>query len=381
MSAARQKRISCEACRKRKLKCSGKQSGCSRCVRLGLACEFRDRGMPGRPRKWPTVESLEHQAQQSSQQMELHEHQDAQLNLSADLPEQSSTGTSVSTDYLSALSGDWSSPQGHSSVAGNEQPPALSLLDFDTSENLYSLSLDPFRACLTPRAHQRSQEEQSPSTGSITLNNSREPCCCAQQVFETLRLLQRDTASHGTMPLLRQATNLLDKLLVCSICYDVSKPPRITLQNVLLLGRLFLGVTTSYHEYLEWVKDYCQALADRGTSDKVYLPTNTDATSSMLGFEIAGDKLFDLIAHGLQADAKRLSDLGARFAIRQHNRHLIGHESCPDAQGRCWKEKADFDPDPSDVCPQSAAARTLTPCYRIVDEVNSHIKRFKEALM
>ncbi|KAH7303991.1 hypothetical protein B0I35DRAFT_383381 [Stachybotrys elegans] len=395
MSTIRQKRVSCEACRARKLKCSGKHSGCSRCVHLGLVCEFRDRGMPGRPRKWSTTETLESSAQQSQPQQVL-PHKEAQPDLSKQplsepqeshddpptvSPEESSAGTSVSTEYLSVPSQEWSSPQDHCLGSDIELPPVLSLLDFNTSENLGSLSLDPFRACLSNEARQTRQTEQSPSATSVILTGSQEPCDCAKDVFEILRVLQRDSVSHGTVHLLRQATDLLDKLLVCPICYDTSKPPRITLQNVLLLGRLFLGVISTYHEYFKWVKDYYRALAEMEMIDTVYLPTNADSTRSMLGFEIGGEQLYDIIAHGLRNDVKRLSHLATRFAIRQHNRHLIGHESCLDTQGRCWKEEADVDPDPSDVCPKSAMARILTPCYRIVDEVNTHVNQLKDAIM
>lgn len=187
--------------------------------------------------------------------------------------------------------------------------------------------------------------------------------------------------SHNSVHALRRGTNLFEQLLTCPICYDVTKPPRITLQNVLLIGRLSIEVTTGYQKYLAWLKEYCTNLAENKATDTVYLqPDAKLGSTTTLGFKIGSDKLYELIADGLRDDARQLEDLGRRMAIRQHDRHLIGHESCPDWEGRCWKEKLDVDPDPSDICPQSPSARIFTPCYRIVDEVRSKIKLFQDAI-
>lgn len=281
-------------------------------------------------------------------------------------------------ELLSVVPQDWASREGDDTIFSYNEASALPLLDFNTSEQLYSFPLDSFRACLSNDVHdslyERDPTELS-SNASVTSTAPRQSCDCTKQVFEIIRSL-KNPVSYGTVHALRQGIDLFDKLLVCPICYDVSKPPRITLQNVLLLGRLVLAVTTGYQQYLEWFKDHCSGLLEGET---VYLIPGADI-STALGFKIGSDKLYELVAHGLQTDAQRLSDLGRSFAARQHNRHRIGHEACPDSQGRCWKERDDIDPDPSDVCPQSAAARALIPCYRVVDEVRSQIQQFEDAV-
>ncbi|RMZ83199.1 hypothetical protein DV738_g1300, partial [Chaetothyriales sp. CBS 135597] len=45
------KRAACDECRKRKLKCSGQDSGCTRCVKNGLACIYSEQKQMGRPKK------------------------------------------------------------------------------------------------------------------------------------------------------------------------------------------------------------------------------------------------------------------------------------------------------------------------------------------
>ncbi|UPL03145.1 hypothetical protein LCI18_014079 [Fusarium solani-melongenae] len=392
MSTVRQKRKSCEACRKRKLRCSGQDTGCSRCVSLGLVCIFHEKGLPGRPRKWSLNEAGEPQRHQPNQV----DQQDNQIVVSDTQPmfqqeaetpssnptpstvsaEASSVVASGSTDIISSVPQDWNPEERDDVSIGHEDFGSLPLLHFDSIAQLDALPLDSFRACLSPAVRNGEPVELSPNASVISTVPPKS-CNCSKQVFEIIRSLERTPVSHGTLHILRQGVELFEKLLTCPICYDMSKPPRITLQNVILLGRLSLEVTSGYHKYLEWVKEYCKSLAERKMSDTVYLVPG-DEISSRVGFELSSDKFFELVIDGLHNDVQKLLDLGSRFATRQYNRHLIGHEACPDWEGRCWKEKLDVDPDPSDVCPQSPAARALTPCYRIVDEVRAKIKQFED---
>lgn len=357
--------------------------------------------MPGRPRKWTQVGPREQHHHQQTQQDNRQDGQaavrDAQLNDQSDsyhqdsVLQQSHRAPSVvftdvssvaprgSADLLPVVPQEWPAREGNDMGFNSDEFGALPLLYFNTSEQLDSLSLDSFRACMSNDVHVKDSTELS-SNASKTPAAPQQSCDCAKQVFGLMRSLKGGPLSHSTVRTLRLGTDLFNELLTCPICYDVSKPPRITLQNVLLLGRLSLEVTAGYHNYLVWLKDYCSGLAERKIGDTVYINPGA-GVSSALGLMISSDKFYELITHGLQRDAERLSDLGRQFAVRQHNRHLIGHEACPDSEGRCWKEKDDIDPDPSDVCPQSEAARTLTPCYRIVDEVRSKIKQFEDALM
>ncbi|CAI6088410.1 unnamed protein product [Clonostachys chloroleuca] len=409
MSAVRQKRQSCEACRK--------GTGCSRCVKLGLTCKFHDKGIPGRPRKWSLVETRNSQHHrhhiqqaygrdgqdaaletdrssdhQSDGRISYQQDTDLQQN-SAQTPsmpafaEASLGGTSASTNLWPAAQQEWTLREADELSIGYDEFGGLpSLLDFNTSEQLGSLPLDPFQACLLNYADGTASAERSPNASATRdapppPQQQQEVCDCARRVFEVIRLLKSGPVSHNTVRTLRLGADLVEKLLKCVTCYDTSSPPRYTLQNVLLLGRLSLEVTNGYQKYVRWLKDYCSGLSERGMDDTVYLMSGVDA-SSALGFKISSDKFYSLVVDGLKSDAERLSVLGRQFEVRQHNRHLVGHEACPDPEGRCLKEEKDHtaDPDLLDVCPQSLSARVLTPCYQIVDEVRSKVKQFKDAV-
>ncbi|KAJ5673847.1 transcriptional regulator family: Fungal Specific TF [Penicillium macrosclerotiorum] len=205
-------------------------------------------------------------------------------------------------------------------------------------------------------------------------------CKCDEEVSDVVRNLSRATISRDTIKILRAGVTLTERLLVCPICYDVSKPPRVTVQNVLLIGQLMFEITTGYQKYLRWLEKYCMELDIRNETESVYLETGL-GPSSELNLQVSGEKFRDLVVHGLQTDAERLLVLGKRFAQRQRNRHMIGHEACPDPEGRCRKKEYSVDHDPLDLCPQNPVARKLVPCFRIVDEVQGMIKQIADAVV
>lgn len=368
--------------------------------------------MPGRPRKWSLVEPGEqHHRPRHAQHTQRHSHhQNGQQDTTRGTQHQQShhttpfrsfgdEGSSVVTPsssadmQLSVASAEWTSQESHGAAFSGDDFSTLPFLDFNMSGQLDALPLDSFWSCLTSVVH---DSELSPSaaapasavaasasaSGPAAAVEPEQPCDCAKQVFDVMRSLNSDVVSHSMVHTLRQGTDLFDRLLTCPRCYDMSKPPRVTLQNVLLIGRLSLKVTAGYQRYLRWLKDYCIGLTERNMGgDTVYLMLGeAEADSPPLGFRTSSDRFYDLVTEGLKSDAERLADLGGQFAERQRQRHLIGHRECPDQEGRCWKEKGDVDPDPSDVCPQSTAARALIPCYRVVDEVRSKIQQFEDAL-
>lgn len=138
-------------------------------------------------------------------------------------------------------------------------------------------------------------------------------------------------------------------------------------------------VTTGYQKYLKWLQKHCNDLEEKSKSETIYLIPGLELGSE-LGFKIAGSKVHEFITHGLQSDADHLVSVGKQFAQRQKNRHMVGHETCPDEEGRCRREEYGLDHDPLDLCPHNAACRRLTPCFRIVDEVQSMIEQVVEAV-
>ncbi|KAJ5169355.1 uncharacterized protein N7500_002138 [Penicillium coprophilum] len=205
-------------------------------------------------------------------------------------------------------------------------------------------------------------------------------CKCDEEVSDLVRNLSRANMSHDIVPMLRTGVSLTERLLTCPTCYDVSKPPRLTVQNVLLIGQLMLEITSSYQKYIRWLNEHCTELDIRNETRTVYLDSGLGLPSK-LNLEVSGEKLRDLVVHGLLTDAERLLMLGRHFAQRQRNRHMVGHEACPSPEGRCRRKEDAADHDPLDLCPHDPVARKLVPCFRIVDEVRGMIKQVADAIV
>ncbi|KAL4787077.1 hypothetical protein BJX76DRAFT_319456 [Aspergillus varians] len=206
-------------------------------------------------------------------------------------------------------------------------------------------------------------------------------CKCDEEVSGIVRSLSRATMAHDIISTLRTGVSLTERLLTCPICYDVSKPPRVTVQNVLLIGHLMFEVTSGYLRYLRWLddrdkekeKDYA-GNEDENERETVFLKG--------VDLQISREKLKELVVHGLQTDVERLLLLGKKFAQRQRNRHMVGHETCPEPEGRCRRKHDGVDDrDPLDICPHHPMARGLIPCFRVVDEVREMIQQVADVVM
>ncbi|OQE13079.1 hypothetical protein PENFLA_c054G06985 [Penicillium flavigenum] len=223
---------------------------------------------------------------------------------------------------------------------------------------------------------------QDPEIPSIALDAYVSPmsfsqsCKCDEEVSDLVRKLSRASMSHSIVPMFRTGLSLTERLLICPMCYDVSKPPRVTVQNVLLIGQLMFEITSGYQTYLRWLNNHCAELDTSNETKTVYI-----GVPSELNLQISGEKLRDLVVHDLQMDVEKLFVLGKQFAQRQRDRHMVGHEACPDSEGRCRRKEDTVNHDPLDLCPHDPVARKLVPCFRIVDEVSGMIKQVSDAVV
>lgn len=202
-------------------------------------------------------------------------------------------------------------------------------------------------------------------------------CKCDEEVSTIVRTLSRAEMSHDVLQTLRTGLSLAERLLTCSTCYDTSKPPRVTVQNVLLIGHLMFEVTAGYQKYVRWLNEHCAELDIKNESESVYLDSGLGIPSG-LNLQLSGGKFRDLVIHGLQTDIEQLVVLGKSFEQRQRKRHMAGHEACPNTEGRCCRKDCGDSHDPLDICPHDPIGRKLVPCFRIVDEVKEMIKQVSE---
>ncbi|KAJ5112779.1 transcriptional regulator family: Fungal Specific TF [Penicillium argentinense] len=346
-----------------------------RSMSLALPCRFQDKGAPGRPRKRPRHE--QHDRQLATRERERGEPRQLpphsfQISpaLAHEPIEDKDVESMLLSDDFSSFPFELSGSCGLGACA----------LDFTGNLDFSSFPIGPLSNSHAGGEHEHPEAVSEMSLPScISPPLSPQSCQCDEEVSDAVRALTRAPASHSLIQNLRDGIGLTEKLLTCPVCYDVSKPPRITVQNVLLIGRLMFEVTSGYQRYLRWLKTHCQELEEKSSSETLYLIPSL-GIGAELGLKISGQKFHDVITHGLHADTDRMEAVGKQFAQRQKNRHLIGHETCPDEEGRCRREEYGLDHDPLDLCPHNAASRRLTPCFRIVDEVRAMIQQVAEGL-
>ncbi|KAH8692900.1 hypothetical protein BGW36DRAFT_430645 [Talaromyces proteolyticus] len=364
MNPTRQERKSCEACRARKLRCSGEKSGCSRCRGLSLPCRFKDKGAPGRPRKRPRQEQPDQDLPSPNS-----------WDFSSVVPQAALDSQEAAINTTTATLMEGPLPCELSGSCG------FDAFDWDSLGNgdIRSFPIELWQQ--NGLQHDLDTAPVAVEDAYVSPISFSQSCKCDEEVSGLVRNLSRADMSHDIIQMFRTGVSLADRLLTCPICYDVSKPPRVTVQNVLLIGHLMFEITSGYLKYLHWLNKHCTELDVRNERETVYLQDSRLGISSDLHLQITGEKFKELVMHGLQSDAERLLVLGKKFAQRQRNRHLVGHEACPDPEGRCRKKEYGGDHDPLDFCPQNPVARKMIPCFRIVDEVRGMIKEVADAVV
>lgn len=329
---------------------------------MSLPCRFQDQGAPGRPRKRPRQD----QTDRYSPNREKHasaSHFSSSIPQTAPLNSQDAANIFIGGSQFEALSCE---------LAGN---CGFDALDWEILGN-GNLGSFPVELCQASRQNHTFPMASDAYVSPTSLSGA---CKCDEEVSDTVRNLSRAEMSHDVVQMLRTGVSLVERLLTCPICYDVSKPPRVTVQNVLLIGQLMFEITSGYQKYIRWLNEHCTDLDAGNKGEAIYLSSGLGIASEF-NIQISGEKLRSLVVEGLQDDVERLLALGKQFAQRQRNRHMVGHEACPGPEGRCRKKEYGIDHDPLDLCPQNPAARKLVPCFRIVDEVRGMIKEVADAV-
>ncbi|KIH86867.1 hypothetical protein SPBR_08618 [Sporothrix brasiliensis 5110] len=252
----RQKRQSCEACRTRKLKCSGyagERRSCTRCLALNVVCHYQDKGIPGRSRK-QRGDLREESSRASRGPREARESSEARRFAFAPSP--------PVTDSSSTGSIDGSNDEGQShpplqTAAAHQAhrlgvdslflqplsfplfPPSSDALPTtlpDPSSSSADFAFDPFPIELFGQCplvrHHHSGEETPTATLSPPQSPHSSPqspatlsCHCADDVSASVRALRHraQAVSHAIVGDLRVGIDLVERLLTCPICYDIKK--------------------------------------------------------------------------------------------------------------------------------------------------------------
>ncbi|KAI9738703.1 MAG: hypothetical protein M1834_008208 [Cirrosporium novae-zelandiae] len=354
----------CDECRTRKLKCSGESSGCSRCIRQGIKCDYSIQKQLGRPKK----RKLRHSSE----------------DISTD-PTAGDSGVSVTgqADFFELLNGD--------ALTGNEQSynttqDASTEIDFnwgmlDLPSNISSSNNTQTVQPLMPNF----SDDTELSVANNHLDNG---CSCLTDLYLSLSTLQ--SIKHPTFPSslygYRSASSTAANVLRCPQC---PQNPMTRLQNVMLLGTLLPLIVYGYQQLLASIDREASSENPRsfriGDSTPAHQHLHTGTPDCPLGLNIDLDpddwRLLarktikkDILGNGNEDTQNGLLNLINEMEQRQRR----WHSEKPACMKKFWEANPQCDPalNPAlDPALSSGQAKEGSLCLQIVANAKAMLQQ------
>ncbi|CZT24581.1 uncharacterized protein RCC_10306 [Ramularia collo-cygni] len=266
------RRSACEECRTKKLKCSGTQPACTRCVREGITCFYSPQKTMGRPKKRerseersqsdeptrrrksgpsPRTNAGDGTVVQPPEQQQMPDKSPAQNASPAyDMGSYASAFTSdgnlqpwVQQSFPGEVATSWNSP--------SSAVPTLTPDNDSLSSPSAGASFPPADA-LASTSFQLDPTLSDPPNKTLTIPS----CACLSTIYLTLSTINNmktaaDFAFPAALHPLRQAMSTAETVLACEEC---PKSFSTGLQNTTMLGTLFLSIAERFSKVLEQIE-------------------------------------------------------------------------------------------------------------------------------
>ncbi|KAJ3542405.1 hypothetical protein NM208_g4110 [Fusarium decemcellulare] len=294
-------RRACDACRKRKLKCS-RDNPCERCMRLRISCEYSFSKRMGRPRR--------------------------PKNAASSSTSDTWLGSTPSDTGFTTTFGDFSSQLDLISPSFALPTPGdgfwAELVQIADSG---ILGLDNF-------SPETSQDTSCPASSEARDSVNCTPChpavssrgCeCAQLVQDHFAAWNGTIEGLHSINMLRRSAQLAEVVLNCNACFRIDWKPSDTVENFYLIASLMSTAASSYIDFLS--RQHQELQSRRGRPTKLFLGESTEQ-DSLVEISLGGAEYWGLLKRTLGAELDRLSSLCQSFATRQGILHHHGHEKC-----------------------------------------------------
>lgn len=176
---------------------------------------------------------------------------------------------------------------------------------------------------------------------------------------------------------LRQAMDVADAVLQCTICFDVARGDASISKNIVLLGALMSNVAASYGHLLFRIQAVGTSSKDgQQTSFGIFFGLQNQPNAT-INTTLLESTYCLLLRNAITDDLQRLSAMCRRFETRQMKAHELGHEACepghPCRYGQ--QEPASATSKYIDTCPRSVDdPKRVFTCFRTVDQVSAAIR-------
>ncbi|KAL4820357.1 hypothetical protein BDW67DRAFT_180740 [Aspergillus spinulosporus] len=258
------------------------------------------------------------------------------------------------------------------------RPPWLDLYSSEFISSNYSHEdINPFPLADSP---ERPSNWLGDSDHSLGLQWPPATCDCMKEVHSQLSAVTEITHQLHSIKALRQSIDLAERVLDCTVCFNVAWRPSEVSGNVLLLGSLLSSIATCYNKIIAHQKQQA-ADSTRDTSPIRLFLGHAAEENSLVEVCLRGQDYRHLLRGVFRSDIDRLSSLCQRFTTRQRQIHENGHEECREAVPCEIVHGPGAAAHPSNACPRSAGPRASFPCLRIAEQVRNAIEDMQEGLL
>lgn len=279
------RRAACEECRNKKLKCTGEQPACSRCVRENITCYYSPQKQMGRPKKRQRTEEDDIQGSASLQ---------TESNQGWDGMDISRYGSGGGLDGMQPWLPPSASPDGWDfdlhNVPGltpdngsSDSPPTLNLppelqqTHTHNHNHAHRHTIQPF----SNSAHRDTSTSLllDPVLGASP--STLPGCACLSTLYLTLNNLQQmdpNFAFPFALHPLREAMTTASEVLACVEC---PKSFISSVQNTQLAGTLLTSIAERFARVLESINTESERAETAGESKKFRLADLNTSTSHL----------------------------------------------------------------------------------------------------
>ncbi|KAL4998961.1 hypothetical protein BDV10DRAFT_166121 [Aspergillus recurvatus] len=215
---------------------------------------------------------------------------------------------------------------------------------------------------------------------SLSLQWATATCNCMEQVHSQLSAIAKAAANLHSIKTLRQSTDVAERVLRCTVCFNTSWRPSEASGNVLLLGSLLSAIATCYSNVFAHQRQQAADSTQAASPIRLFLGHAAEE-SSLVELSLSGQDYRRLLGSGFRSEFDRLSNLCQHFTTRQRRIHENGHEQCREEVPCKIVPETGAGGHPANACPKNAGARASFTCLRTAEQVRSVIGDMQKALV
>ncbi|CRG83832.1 hypothetical protein PISL3812_01188 [Talaromyces islandicus] len=161
-----------------------------------------------------------------------------------------------------------------------EWAPWLGVMHFDDPIS------DPLESPLDSAQHDGQSITPQPENTASASEQQLETCHCMDLVHKQLSAMEHSTDELHSIKVLRESTDIAEKVLHCKICFDIKRKPSEVSGNPLLLGSLLSTIASCYRKVFNSQQQKATESARDASAIRLFLGSANLLSRGSIGFMI-----------------------------------------------------------------------------------------------